>query len=167
MKYLRNWFYNKKIISLTAEEAIDLPNPFPQHSHRSSGTGYDTRSKRDMQQCQKWHWGGRRESLTLEWAQIPRRETAASLAQTDRKCLNHQSALFPTSEFVLQGRIHEKGFTNWKDNWKERGRFIHCRTSEHPFKDVPEDRRIPTGCRGGTSCPQQHWHTITLQHSQK
>lgn len=40
IKYLHNWFYNKKIIPLTAEEATDLANPPP-----VPGVGYDTGGK--------------------------------------------------------------------------------------------------------------------------
>lgn len=110
--------------------------------------------------------GGRNPS-PLNEHRPPRRETAAPLAQTEKKRLNHQSALFLTREFVLQGRIHEKGFLNWKDNWKARGRFMRCSTSTHPFKDIPEDRKVPTGGGGLPPATSEHRHATTLQHSQK
>lgn len=42
----------------------------------------------------------------------PERDFVAPPAQTERKPLNHQRALFPTREFVLEGRINERYFMN-------------------------------------------------------
>lgn len=104
--------------------------------------------------------GGMKESQT------PRRETN-SPAQTESKCPNDQKALSPHREFILQGRIHTKGFMNWKAHWKERSRSVRCSARTLIFKDVPEGRRSPTAGKGPPHATCQHQHAAVLRHSQE
>lgn len=68
-----NWFYNKKIIPLTAEEATDLANPLPQYSPRQFQEWDMTLEGRQAYDSVSWE-----EGIPHSWMNTdPRRETAA------------------------------------------------------------------------------------------